>query len=100
MHTALPYSPRPSCTHVCFSSCQTAKAVQLGSYADLALRPLQLASAWWGNRIKALQRAAGLSKKQVNGLTVLEAVPGAVGYWWPVEAAHRLLGSGGQGFVC
>ena len=60
---------------------------------------LQLASAWWSSRVKALQRDSGLVKKQVNGMAVLEAVPQAPAYLWPADPALRKIGSGGQGSV-
>ena len=60
---------------------------------------MQLASVWWSSRIKALQREAGLTKKEVSGMVLLEAVPAAAGYWWPADPAFRKIGSGGQGSV-
>lgn len=111
-HThSLVYSPRPRFTYVADCSApmfaflplhqQSLYILDLGvGWLTWAVRLLQVVSAWWGNRIKALQREAGLSKKHVSGMAVLEAVPGAAGYWWPTEAAYRHLGSGGQGYVC
>lgn len=60
---------------------------------------VQLASAWWSNRVKSLQRDSGLMKRQVTGMAVLEAVPEMPDYWWPADPALRQVGSGGQGIV-
>ena len=60
---------------------------------------LQVASAWWGGHMKALQRQGGLGKQALTGMASLQAVLGAPGFFWPAQADFRRIGSGGQGTV-